>query len=192
MPELEKRKIIAIVLLVSVFVGASVLWQDSRQVPGKVMAEVPESAKTALERQKITVNITGAVVNAGVYSVMPVQRVSDIVELAGGFLSEADRDKVNLARRCSDGMKINVPYKKAPKSKTTRRAAQKAANNAVVNINTADEAELQRIPGVGPVLAKKIVDYRETHGPFKTTEQLRDVGGIGESKFETLKGNIKI
>ena len=192
MPDTEKRKIIAIIIMVSFFVGGSVLWQDSRQAPGKVMADIPESVREAQRRQQITVNITGAVANAGIYSLMPVARVEDVVEMAGGFLPEADKDKVNMAGKCSDGMRINIPYKKPEKVKNNRKTASKKTNNAIVNINTATEAELTAIPGIGPALAKRIIGYRSANGPFNTVEQLKDVSGIGESKFAALKGNIRI
>ena len=192
----EKWKIIMLMFLVSVLVCASVLWQGKVDAPSKVSAEIPKSVQEALEKQKVTVDVSGAVAMPGLYRLLPESRVEDAIKVAGGFLPVADNEKVNMARLCRDGMKINVPYKKEKKAPTasSRRGttSTKAWENIIVNVNTAGEEQLVKLPGVGTSLAQSIIKYRTENGAFTVLEQLLDVKGMGEAKFEKLKDKIEI
>lgn len=188
----EKRKVIAIIILVALFVGASIFWQDMNNKPPKVLAEKPANIEEALARQKVMVDVSGAVAKPDVYFVTPDSRVSAVIELAGGFLAEADTGKVNMAKLCHDGMKINVPLKKVATAKSTKARPVKTQNITIININTASEEDFAKLPGVGPSLAKKIVEYRVKNGDFKTLEQLLDISGIGQAKYEQLKEYIML
>jgi competence protein ComEA len=195
MEKAEKYKLAAVMVLVVIFTGIGVWRQERRLSEDRKMTETPLTVYEALDKQQITVDISGAVASPGLYALPPGSRAADAITKAGGLLPEADRDKVNLARRCSDGMKIQVPYQKtapSPKPRRFRATPLPPGFGATVSINSADVAELARLPGIGPELARRIVDYRARYGPFRTVGQLKDVAGIGEAKFSLLKDRIKI
>lgn len=132
----------------------------------------------------IIVHIAGAVRSPGVYKLLEGSRVIDGIQAAGGALPSADLDKLNLAEYLEDGCKIFVPEKSIPPNPSS------SANNKI-NINFASEKELESLPGIGPSLAKRIVEYREKNGLFKSLEDLEKVRGIGEKKIEQIKDLIE-
>lgn len=142
--------------------------------------------------------IDGCVNKPGVYSFKKDDRIKDIVELAGGFTQDADTKSVNLAMKLKDEMKINIPSK-SETSKEQNNDTQSSDlvtirdNNSsnLVNINTADSNKLQTLPGIGPSKAKKIIEFREKN-QFKKIEEIKNVDGIGDKTFESLKSLITI
>lgn len=165
----------------------------------------------------IAVHVAGHVKSPGLYKLEPESRIADAVKQAGGPTADAMLDAVNLAAKVQDGTQIYVPSKKeirsAPvqqsfravsKSPTPGTPAERITPNmwkttaagtklsvpgqGVVNINTASIEELQRLPGVGPSTAQKILDYRHANGgQFRAIEELMDVKGIGPAKFEKMR-----
>lgn len=147
------------------------------------------------------VHVAGAVRHPGVYELGPGARVVDAVEAAGGALADARLASVNLARPVTDGEQILVPDEDdappPPAVASGRGASSPGAGGAgvpggavpggQVDLNTADQAMLDTLPGVGPSTAAKIIADREANGPFASAEDLRRVSGIGEKKFEALK-----
>ncbi|MDQ1572434.1 MAG: competence protein ComEA [Actinomycetota bacterium] len=131
------------------------------------------------------VHVVGAVNKPGLYELPPGDRVIDAVAAAGGFTASADQAQVNLARVVSDGEQLVVPRKgatpAAPGSSPTDR----------VNINTADATALQTLDGIGPALAQRILDFRQSHGGFSSVNDLRNVAGIGDKKFAAIKDHIE-
>lgn len=133
-------------------------------------------------------------------------RVYEAIEKAGGSLEEADLSKINLAYALSDGQKIYIPKKGEiinEENSTTEYISSDFGNNALiednntaesrggkVNINTANQTELETLPGIGPSTAQKIIDYRSKNGKFDTIEDIQNVKGIGDGKFEDIKDNI--
>lgn len=142
--------------------------------------------------------IDGCVNRPGVYSFKKDDRIKDIVDLAGGFTKEADTKSVNLAMKLKDEMKIFVPSKNET-SKLQNHNTENSQivtlkdnnSNNLVNINTADSNKLQTLPGIGPSKAKKIIEFRDKN-QFKKIEELKNVDGIGEKTFESLKSLITI
>ena len=142
--------------------------------------------------------IDGCVNKPGVYSFKKDDRIKDIVELAGGFTQDADTKSVNLAMKLKDEMKIYIPSK-SETSKEQNNDTQSSDivtikdNNSsnIVNINTADSNKLQTLPGIGPSKAKKIIEFREKN-QFKKIEEIKNVDGIGDKTFESLKSLITI
>ena len=116
-------------------------------------------------------------------------RVSDAVNAAGGLLPTADSTSVNMAKKLEDGAQVNV----RSQANTAPAATQAAkGNDGRININTADEKALDELPGVGPATAKRIIEYRESNGPFAAPEDLKKVRGIGDAKFEKMKDKVAI
>lgn len=131
------------------------------------------------------VYVTGAVKNPGLYRVSPDSRVSDALAAAGGLAPGADSDRVNIAQTVHDGMQVHVPQ-------TAQAGKPAAGRSARVNINLAGKGELETLPGIGPVLAQRIIDYRQAHGVFRDISELKKVTGIGESKFSRIKELITL
>lgn len=180
---------------------------------GRLLRAVPKNSTSAT----IIVHIVGAVKVPGVYELPANSRMNDALRAARGFVSNADRNSVNLAEKISDGQKIVFPFIASAKEdntftvaktsegnsttqnaesksekRTSRTKSKKSQNTDIVNINTASEEELMTIVGVGKVLARSIVNYRATHGTFTAVEELLQVRGIGQKKFQKLQNQVTI
>ncbi len=137
---------------------------------------------------EIYVHILGQVVRPGLYALPDGARAVDAVAAAGGFTPTADAGGVNLARFVSDGEQIVVPaIGEGPAG-----AAPGVAGDGRVNLNTADAAALDTLPGVGAATAQKILAWREQNGRFESIEDLLDVGGIGEAKLAALRDLVTV
>ena len=142
-------------------------------------------------------HVDGAVASPGVYELSgDVLRVNDAVLAAGGLLEDADTTSMNLAAELVDGQKVLVPVRQ-PEAEAGEAGASGAASasaassgSALVNINLATADQLQALSGVGEATARAIVEDREVHGPFSSIEDLMRVSGIGQKKFEKLRGQI--
>ncbi len=132
----------------------------------------------------LVVHVSGPVARPGVVVLPADSRVADAVAAAGGALGSADLELLNLAAPVADGQQVIVPRSGAPGQPT---ATTPALDGGLVDLNQADVAELEELPGVGPVLAERIVAHRETNGPFGSIEDLLDVPGIGEARLATLR-----
>lgn len=145
---------------------------------------------------QVVVHVAGAVVRPGVYHLPPGSRVVDAVEAAGGALPEAALDNVNLAQPLEDGQRLWVPFQGQPTPTPSREAMPTAEATTIavlrVDLNTAGAEELEALPGIGPVLARRIVAYREEHGPFKRVEDLMKVRGIGPVLLEKIRPYVYV
>ena len=149
---------------------------------------------------KIYIDISGAVVNPGVYELEEGDRVIDVLRACGGLSVEADRpwveQNINRARPIKDGEKIYIPSVQDVRSKIEDlriETGQVLSNQTgLVNINRATVAELDRLPGVGPAIAQRIIDYRQEKGGFVSVEEIKLVSGIGDKMFENIKDLIEI
>ena len=172
----------------------------------EAVKEVTAPAKESVENRTLIIYITGAVEEPGVYELQIDDRLNDAIILAGGLAEGSATNYINLAAPLQDGTHIHIPYLSEIES---GEAAQIAANGAtgttlpqnsadagneqqdrLVNINTAGQSELETLPGIGSVTAQRIVDYREKNGPFKSIEELKNISGIGEKKFEDLADKV--
>jgi competence protein ComEA len=145
---------------------------------------VGEAAETATT---VVVSVVGLVAHPGLVTLPTGSRVADAVEAAGGFLPEADPASVNLAAVVTDGQQVAVGVPGA----ATGPAGSEPAGGPL-NLNTATESDLDALPGIGPVLAQRILTYREQQGRFTTVEQLDDVPGIGPSIYAQLKDLVSV
>ena len=145
------------------------------------------------EKEKIIVHITGEVKYTGVVVLKEGARIVDAIEAAGGETDNADLNKLNLAYIVNDGDKIYVPNKNEEIGNiTTVNEEINSEEQSTININTASLKELMELPGIGEVTANKIIEYRTQNGKFGTIEELKNVPGIGSSKFENLKEKIRV
>lgn len=155
------------------------------------------------------VQVEGAVVHPGVYALPLGSRLKDALQAAGGPLAEADLKSLNLARLLQDGERIDVPYlagfeplvEATPTPRTSAGSSSGSSGEsgtatptpgAKININYATLEELQTLPGIGPVLAQRIIEYRETYGPFMDVEELLNVKGIGEGLLDRIRDLITV
>lgn len=151
--------------------------------------------------EKILVHVEGEVVSPGVYELNKDTRVFDAIEAAGGLLETADRKKVNLAKKIVDEEYIYIYSEKDILSENDKEfnnitnihmATTNNKNQTLLNINKANATELQMLPGIGQVLADRIIEYRMEKGNFNTVEDLKNVSGIGDKKFEDIKEKITV
>lgn len=159
--------------------------------------QTPASSESSAAAGEIVVHVAGAVFTPGVYRLPVGSRVTDAVNAAGGGLSTASLDSLNLARILADGEQVYVQTAEEVGSGGSPAAGEGAAGTAAgtqsggrVNINHASAAELEALPGIGPATAQKIVDDRAANGPFAAPEDLMRVPGIGEKKFESLRDYV--
>ena len=146
--------------------------------------------------EKIKVYICGEINKAGVYEINKNTRIIDLIELAGGVKSDAFLEAIKLAEILTDSQKIYVPSKLEASNSGNNNfqngSSQISDKGKLININFAPVNELELLPGIGPELAQRIIDYRNNTGSFKSKEDLKNVSGIGEKKFEALKDFITI
>lgn len=147
--------------------------------------------------EKIVVHIEGEVVSPGVYELESDKRVFDVIEAAGGLLETADRKKINLAKKIIDEEYIYIPNENSEDiemenitSLSSKPNTNSNQNEGLVNINRANSSELVVLPGIGEVLANRIIEYRSEKGDFKSIEELRNVSGIGDKKFNEIKDKV--
>lgn len=175
----------------------------------------------AVPTEGIYVHVAGKVKSPGVYRLLPGSRVNDAIKAAGGELPNADLDSLNLAQKLSDGEQVFVARigKTPPAMESTVRGMKSEADSpprkqgatgemvgerrpsvpklsvpgkGMVSINTADLNGLQRLPGIGPAMAQRVLDYRKQNGGFKSIEELQEIRGIGPVKFERLRPFVQL
>ncbi len=219
MVQLERKQQWVLLLLVGIILlGGVYRYAQVRERAANESRPTLEAADQAQAKAKdIQVHVTGAVAKAGVYRLPQGSRVIDAVNMAGPT-GEADLDSLQLAAPIPDGKTIYVPQKSAvlptgsemPGSQPTAsdsiapgtgrvvsspQTGSKIAGIAatgLININTADQNQLDTLPGIGPALAQRIIQYREINGPFQAIEDIKNVAGIGDKKFKELKDKITV
>jgi competence protein ComEA len=172
--------------------------KDATETPPAPESAVPNSAD-----EMWFLYITGSVRTPGVYRLPPGSRLVHLVEAAGGMDGLADAASVNLAAPLEDGTSVHVPQKESTptaelppaRNPANKAAARKPAeklksSDAVVNVNRATAEELSSLRGIGPVLAKNIVEYRRANGPFRSVDELLRVKGIGAKKLKGFRGRV--
>jgi competence protein ComEA len=167
---------------------AALVWVVARTPTGEAVVLRP-----APTEKPVIVYITGAVPRPGVYALPKNARVQDAISAAGGFLAEAEKSQINLAALLADGEKLDIPYiEGALPILATPGPTVVAVTTELININIASLEELDTLPGIGPSLAQRIVDYREQNGPFINAEDIVNVPGIGAGNFERFRDMITV
>lgn len=152
----------------------------------------PGTAAPAPSPSVVVVDVAGRVAAPGVYTLPAGSRVADALAAAGGAAPGVDLSSLNLARLLVDGEQVAVGIPGAPNTAGGSAGASGEPSDATVDLNRATAAMLDALPGVGPVLAQNILDWRAAHGRFDSVDQLREVSGIGEAKFAQLKGRVRV
>lgn len=203
---------IGVLALAVLVFGAFQLWTafsvpdaafiQEETVQGESQDQVEQqSSETRSETNKSTiyVHITGEVVSPGMYQLPGGSRVSQAIDAAGGLTEAADDRSINLARELSDGEQIIVTSKQMQtdlenqgSNSTTSNDQSFSSSTQKVNINTATKEELMTLDGVGEATAEKIIAYRQEHGSFSSIEEIKEVSGIGDKKYEAIKESITV
>lgn len=204
----------AIVILLLAFAGGmkyqAIKSEQQKQANSLVQEEREDrkdTNKKSMDQGVIQVYVTGQVKHPGVYRLNDGDRLFQAVELAGGTLEKADLEHQNMAEKLVDGEKYDITaigeapdpvasngasFNRTNPSNTGASHSSHPAGGGLVNINTASLAELDTLDGIGPTLAQRIIDYRTANGPFRTIEDINNVSGIGDKKYEAIKNNITI
>jgi competence protein ComEA len=182
------RRLVAILLSLVVIVAfiISTLSSDS---PTDEASPSSTQQSVSIDKPSFYVHIVGAVVKPGIYSLEVGSRLFDAVIAAGGFLPKADQSSVNLARTLTDGEQVSV-LKIGEQQAITSGLSNSGPSS--ISVNRATQAELETLPGVGPALAGRIIDWRTANGGFKRLEDLKNVGGIGDKLFSGFAKQITL
>lgn len=173
--------LIGIFLVVVLLIGMFKITESSDQ-KGEVKSELAIIATEEKKEQKIVVHIAGAVLKPGVYTLPVGTRIVDCIEAAGGALAEADLNSINLAATLRDGTQIFIH----------KKGEIKTSSQNIININRANQSELESLPGIGAVRAAEIISYRNQKGPFQTVCELLNISGIGSKTLANLEELIGI
>ncbi len=192
-------KTLLVLFLTAGFVAAGIVYNAYESENGETITVEQKETGSVIAKEKsnpkenakqIVVYIEGAIAKPGLVYAPSDARLGEIINLSGGLLALADADNLNMAKPVKDGDKITVPFKKTLPSE--KRESNPAKPEELININTASAEELQKLPRIGPSTAKKIIEYREEHGDFKTIDEIKNVPRIGEKTFDKLKDMITV
>jgi competence protein ComEA len=197
----NQEKITIIFLLIVIIIGIGIILYKNFNNEDNLAINSPSNFSEnniaeKIEVPSVIIHISGAVKTPGVYKLKSIDRVVDAVKIAGGITERANPDAINLAALLKDGQKIIIPYKisnqvTVESDKNIEEVYSSSSSPSdQININTADDNTLQSLPGIGPVLSKRIIEYRNQNGLFEVIDDIKDVSGIGEKKFEGIKDLI--
>lgn len=197
----KKQKVIIVVLIIFMCLIIGYYFINKTQKNDyselETIAEEKEQEEEIIDEDKIVVHITGEVENEGIIELEKGARISDAIEKAGGTTEEANIADVNLAYSLKDGQKIKIPNINEEDEQIIKEEAGEDIiiegdnkKEEKININTANQTELETLSGIGPSTALKIINYKKEHGKFNNIEEIKNVPGIGESKFENIKEYI--
>jgi len=176
------------VIVIAALTTAGIVFFGVGSVPGSPIPPATFISSPDPQPGLVTVHVSGAVTDPGLVGVTDGARVADAIAAAGGSIPGADLSAINLAAPVRDGDQIVVPTS----SGSGMATAAGVEADGRVRLNSASTTELETLPGVGPVLAERIVEHREAHGPFTEIEDLLDVPGIGEAKLAALRDYVAL
>lgn len=211
----KKQKVIVLVIAIVVAIGMIYFIYNKNQITDDVNLEndilvsenvAKEKSLNTTEENEVIIHITGSVKNPGIVRLKEGSRIEDAIEAAGGLTENADISKVNLAYVVDDGTKIKIPSSQEEDIGDEEIIDSGSGENIIIeknttssnkssqtiNINKATETELQTLPGIGASLASRIIEYRSQTGKFGSIEEIKNVNGIGDSKFENIKDLISV
>jgi len=184
----EQRRGLLLVFTLSIGIGAF-YFLNSRPQPATQAVDVVTPLINQVEQSKLIINVAGKVKSPGVYQLPPGSRVIDAIEAAGNHLKGVDISDINLARLLVDGDQILVGVNRLQSSKSVDR---KITVYNPLDINRATLAQLDTLPGIGPVTAQRIIDYRNKVGRINALDELKKISGLGGAKFEEIKSLLRV
>lgn len=184
----EQRRGLLLVFTLSIGIGAF-YFLNSRPQPAPQAVDVVTPLINQVEQSKLIINVAGKVKSPGVYQLPPGSRVIDAIEAAGNHLKGVDISDINLARLLVDGEQILVGGNRLQSSKSV---ARKITADNPLDINRATLAQLDTLPGIGPVTAQRIIDYRNKVGRINALDELKKISGLGGAKFEEIKSLLRV
>ena len=178
---------LAITVVIGIVRGASAPVDE-------IVIDASAGADAAVSSAELYVHVAGAVVSPGLYVLPANARVVDAVAAAGGLAEDADGSAINLARPIADGEQLHVPRvgEAAPEEAGTGQADSAAPGDGRVNLNTADAAQLEILPRIGPAMAERIIAWRDENGRFTSVEDLLAVPGIGDKMLESMRDLVTV
>lgn len=216
MPAKVKKLIFIAILLTGCIITSLISTNDkAKALPGSSLQSAQSAVTSKATQGKIVrVQVSGAVLEPGIYDVPANCRVKEAIAAAGGLTENADSERVNLVRKVRDGMQIRVPVQKAARTNRTQSKNAQAKSGLgesasgksgsakagsgrnssmmqIVRINSASAGELQQLPGIGPALAQRIVETR-SRGRFSSADDLLRVPGIGKAKLAKLRAYVEV
>ena len=201
----NQEKITIILLLIVIIIGGgAILYKNINSEDNFAINRASGNSENTsvmqIEIPSVIIHLTGAVNHPGVYQLKSTDRIVDAVKIAGGETEEANLDLINLAALLKDGQKIIIPYKiynengeetnESINNNVEIRYSSSSSLSGKININTADSLLLQSLPGIGPVLSERIIEHRNQNGLFGVIDDIKNVSGIAEKKFEGIKDLI--
>lgn len=208
----KKQKIIVIAIAGIVAIGIMYFIYNKNQVKedinieNEILVNNVSTNENNTNDDIVIIHITGSVKNPGIVKLKEGSRIEDAIEAAGGLTEIADITKVNLAYVVEDGTKIKIPSASEEDIGDEDIIDSKSGDNIIIeentlssnnstqtiNINKATEKEFETLPGIGPSLASKIIEYRNQNGKFESIEDIKNVNGIGDNKYEKIKDLITV
>jgi competence protein ComEA len=193
----KKERSLLLIFLVGILLAGSVYLYGGK--PGMQTVKASDTGNAQLEQQaketvaenskQVKVHVKGAVNQPGVYKLPSDSRVIDAIQAAGGAKSDAKVQQLNLASVVADGAEVVVPGDDATNGNAAAAATQ---DDGKVNVNTASAEDLDKLPGIGSIRAKAIVDYRTEHGQFYSIDDLRNVPGLGAKLLDAIRDHVKV
>ncbi len=199
----EKIVLLFIIAIIIIIFGWKLYLQEKSSI--SIISANQENREISLSTEEnanegiCIIHISGAVQQPGVYQLSNGERIIDAVKVAGGVTEKANLDAVNLAAHLHDGQRIIIPYisegvddvlNATVEENLISRGLNFSQSSSLLNINIATARELESLPGIGTILAERIVEYRKDNGIFRKIEDVKNVPGIGEKKYEAMKEMI--
>jgi competence protein ComEA len=192
-PALSRRQLFGVAAAIAVLLILVVRHHGGGSAPAHIVAPVRVAAPKPAAAKLLVIDVAGAVRRPGLYRLRSGSRIDDAIAAAGGPAPKAQLDTVNLAAPIADGEQILVPGRGAAGAAAAAASPPAAAGSsptAPLDLNTATLEQLEALPGIGPVTAQKILDYRQAHGAFHSVTELQGVPGIGPAHMAQLKGLV--
>ena len=190
---LGRRELVALSLVGLAITGGAALWYV-RSLP-RPIETVELSGPTpgpSTTPAPLFIHVAGWVRNPGVYELQVGERVIDAIDRAGGPRQGADLNALNLAALLVDAQQVLVPRKAPVHSGAVGPVTAPGSPGQKINLNLAAAADLETLPGIGEVLAQRIIEHRESNGPFTTVDELMEVSGIGEARLEDIRDKVTV
>lgn len=194
--------IVGIIIIIGIlyFIYNGIDKKSTDQIDNNMLSIENNTKENEESKELVIVHITGAVKTPGIVKLSEGARIEDAIDKAGGLTEDADISDVNLAYVLEDGIKIKIPTISEEKNEEiiinssgegiVEKEISNNSENKIININKANETDLQTLPGIGASLAGRIVEYRNSNGKFNEIEDIKNVSGIGDSKYENIKNLI--